>query len=191
MPAGLELRASENGGPGTLVGMAAVFDKLSEDMGFREIVAPGAFKRSLGDGADVRALREHDPARMLGRTSAGSLSLRETELGLEGTIRLPDTQEGRDTATLVKGGELSGMSIGFRTITDEWATVNEEQVRTLREVDLFDVSVVAFPAYPDTTIAKRSLAAVQAGWKAEADAREWQDREDRDRSELDAAAPVV
>jgi phage head maturation protease len=109
----------------------------------------------------------------------------------ENTIRLPDTQEGRDTATLVKGGELSGMSIGFRTITDEWATVNEEQVRTLREVDLFDVSVVAFPAYPDTTIAKRSLAAVQAGWRAEADAREWQDREDRDRSELDAAAPVV
>jgi len=154
----LELRQADDSDRPVLVGYAAVFNRKSEDLGgFREIVAPGAFRRSLENGADVRALIDHDPSLVLGRTKAGTLRLQEDDHGLRAEIVLPDTQYAADLLASIRRGDVDQMSFGFRTVSDEWRTEDGEPVRTLKEVELFDVSVVTYPAYPDTTVATRSL----------------------------------
>jgi hypothetical protein len=84
--------------PPRIVGHAAVFDQLSEKLGwgFREIIRPGAFTQTLKDKDDVRALVDHDPSKILGRTTAGTLDLREDKKGLAVDIDTPDTTVGRD-----------------------------------------------------------------------------------------------
>lgn len=153
-----ELRALDQGGERILEGYAAVFNSMSEDLGgFREIVAPGAFKRSLQGNPDVRALFNHDDNQVLGRTAAGTLTLVEDERGLKVRIALPDTQLGRDLYTLVKRGDINQMSFAFRTrkpTGDSW----KGNVRTLRDVDLVDTSVVTDPAYKATVVSARALA---------------------------------
>lgn len=170
-PLGLETRPVKHSirlkkGDGDLPvieGYAAVYDMWSEDLGgFREIIRPGAFTNSLQRGDDVRALIDHDSSRIIGRTKSGTLSIRDTRKGLRVEIRPPDTASGRDLVTSIKRGDLDGMSFAFRTVSDRWGTENEEAVRELLEADLRDVSVVAFPAYPQTEVALRSLAAFQA-----------------------------
>lgn len=150
---GLELR-QESGEPLKIRGYAAVFNSLSEGLWFRERILPGAFKNSLKN--DVRALVGHDSTQVLGRTPK-TLILREDEKGLYVEIQPPNTTLGHDTVESIKRGDVDQMSIGFYTVTDQWKTENKEDVRELIEVDLFDVSVVAFPAYKQTSASVRSL----------------------------------
>ncbi len=188
-----ELRVMEPEGesksPGTLTGYAAVFDTLSEklttDFGlpFYERIAQGAFAESLKRGDDVRAFIEHEGGlSTLGRNTAGTLVLKEDSHGLHATIVLPNTQAGRDVQELITRADLSQMSFGFKTPVggDEWFAGRHDGVdeRLLKRVGLFDVSVVALPAYPETDVqvAGRShedwverrsarLATVQSRWK--------------------------
>jgi len=157
----IERRRVGDAGVDTVYGHAAVFNTLSEDLGgFREKIKKGAFKRSLADGADVRALIEHTGGlAMIGRSTSDPATLRMKEdlVGLAVEIDLPDTTAGHDVSVLIDRGDLSQMSFGFRTVQDAWTTEGGEQVRTVSDVDLFDVSVVAYPAYPDTDVALRSL----------------------------------
>ncbi len=159
----VELRVEGEGDePKRLVGHAAVFNSLSEDLGgFRERVAPGAFAASLA-GDDIRALFNHDPNQVLGRNRAGTLKLAEDDTGLAIAITPPDTQAGRDLTVSIERGDVSQMSFGFRTLSDEWSMEDGDQVRTLKAVRLFDVSPVTFPAYPQTDVALRGLET----WKA-------------------------
>ena len=152
----LQIRGSDQGT--TIEGYAAVFNSLSEDLGgFREIISPGAFKRSLKAGADVRALVDHDPAKILGRNKAGTLSLREDDHGLHVRIKPPDTTAGRDTVESLRRGDVDQMSFAFSVVSDEWNTDDGQEVRTINDVDLHDVSIVTYAAYPDTSVAVRSL----------------------------------
>jgi len=159
-----ELRADRaEGKPTVLRGHAAVFDQLSEDLGgFREKIAPGAFASSLG--GDIRALVSHDPAKVIGRTKAGTLRLKEDSHGLAVENDLPETSFARDLVVSIERGVMTSMSFGFSTRKDHWEKINGEWVRTLLDVELFEVSAVGFPAYPqtDVTVAKRSLEAVEA-----------------------------
>lgn len=155
----VELRIEKrDDAPSKLIGYAAVFNKLSEKLlFFREKIAPGAFKKSLKSGDDVRALFNHDPNHVLGRSTSGTLNLKEDKKGLLSEINLPDTQLGRDLETLVDRGDITGMSFGFITVRDEWEhNEGEEDIRILKEVKLIDVSPVTYPAYPDTSVAVRS-----------------------------------
>lgn len=155
-----ELRITGGGDdkPKTIVGYAAVFNKLSEDLGgFREKISPGAFTATLEKDDDVRALIDHDTSKILGRNKSGTLKLEQNSKGLKATIKPADTQAGRDIMTSLERGDIDGMSFGFRTIEDKWETVKSEEIRTLLEVQLFDISVVTYPAYPDTSVAVRSL----------------------------------
>ena len=162
--AGIELRDGDGGEQPTIEGYAAVFDSPSEDLGgFTEVVLPGAFDRALSEGADVRALVDHDASRILGRSKSGTLSMAVDDTGLRVRITPPDTTAGRDVVESLRRGDLDGMSFGFVTREDEWRTVDGAARRDLIDVDLFDVSVVAFPAYPDTTVAVRSLGRWRAG----------------------------
>jgi HK97 family phage prohead protease len=161
---GLEVRAA-TGEPTRLVGYAAVFDELSENLGgFREKIAPGAFSKSLG--GDVRALFNHDPNIIMGRTVAKTLFLSEDQRGLRVEILPPDTTWARDVIASIERGDVDQMSFGFRTKKDDWEeNPKQELIRTLIEVDIFDVSPVVFPAYPQTDIAVRSMTAWQEAHK--------------------------
>lgn len=153
-----EIRA-ENSEKGRIIdGYAAVFDKLSENMGgFREKIAPGAFKKTIKK-ADIRALFDHDSKFVLGRNTSGTLKLSEDETGLRVQITPPAAQWADDLLRSMERGDINQMSFGFYTISDEWEDLNKSTpVRTLREVELFDVSVVTYPAYPDASVAIRGL----------------------------------
>lgn len=158
---GIEVRATE-GQSSKIVGYAAVFNSMSEDLGFREIVMPGAFDRALLEGQDVRALVNHDENQILGRTKSGTLRLSIDPKGLLAEITPPDTQAARDIMTSIKRGDLDGMSFAFRTLTDAWRTQDGQQIRELRDLDLVDVSVVAFPAYEATSVSARALEQAKA-----------------------------
>lgn len=154
----IEIRADKaSDGSLRLIGHAAVFNKKSEEIfGFREIVLPGAFRNSLKKD-DIRALWNHDPSFILGRNKAGTLRLKEDDVGLRTEIDLPDTQFARDLHQSVKRGDVDQMSFGFLTISDNWRKEDKITIRELVEVELFDVSPVTFPAYPQTDISARSF----------------------------------
>lgn len=100
----LEIRSEVKPGTiGTLYGYAAVFESKSQDFGgWREVIRKGSFTRSLKDLPDVRALYQHNPAAVLGRVGAKTLTLREDEHGLAIEIDLIDTQENRDVCASSK-----------------------------------------------------------------------------------------
>lgn len=165
-----ELRAVMADGVGVkIAGHAAKFDQLSEDLGgFRERIAPGAFAKSI-QSADIRALWNHDANIVLGRNKSGTLRLTEDLAGLAYEVDAPDTQLVRDMVLApIARGDVNQCSFGFRTISDKWAKVDGDWVRTLLEVDLFDVSPVTYPAYPQTEVALRSLHAAQGVGEAPA-----------------------
>lgn len=156
-----ETRTKDGGEPVTvLTGYAAVFDSLSEDLGgFREKIAPGAFKRSIKN-PNVMALIDHMPNKLLGSSATGRVTVSEDRRGLATEITPVMTSYARDLEALLDAGEKTKMSFGFRTVQDKWEKVDGEDIRTLLEVDVFDVSVVTNPAYPatDVSVARRSLA---------------------------------
>lgn len=173
---GLKVEGREEGKASKIVGYAAVFESESVDLGgFTERIAKGAFAGSLG--ADVRALWNHDPMHVLGRTKTGTLRLSEDERGLAIEIDPPDTQMARDVVTLIDRGDVSGMSFGFRTVKDNWAKVAGKWLRTLLEVELFDVSPVTFPAYPSTEVALRAAVDAKDGLEG---LKRAQDHEEQD-----------
>lgn len=144
-------------------GHAAVFGQRTwigpKRYGFWEEVAPGAFARALKED-DVRFLLEHDPRWILGRNTAGTLSLSEDKVGLAVSSEFPDTSYARDAAESIQRGDLSQMSFGFIPKEERIEELEDgDMLRVLTDVELWDVSVVAFPAYEGTDAALRSLEA--------------------------------
>ena len=154
---GVELR--EEGGTLTAVGYAAAFNRLSQNLGgFVERGAPATFRSRLNQ-SDVRALFNHEPDHLLGRSSTGTLRLSEDDHGLRYEVDLPATTLGRDVAELLRRGDISGSSFGFRTISDEWGETDDGYpLRTLTEVALRDGGPGTCPAYSSTEASLRSLA---------------------------------
>lgn len=151
----VEVRAAE-GGKVTIGGYAVLFGSHTViGDSYREVIARGAFAEAIK--GDVRALVDHDTGRVIGRTTAGTLRLAEDLTGLSVEIDLPDTTDGRDLAALIERGDISGMSFGFNVTKQTWDETGDLPTRTIEAVNLREVSVVAFPAYPDTSIALRSL----------------------------------
>lgn len=179
-----ELRA-EDGEKPKLIGYAAKFGKPSQrlwgwDGGFVEFIERGAFKKTLARGDDVRALKNHDSNLIFARSTNDTLKMSEDEVGLRVEISPPDTQTSRSVIEDVRAGLLTQMSFAFEMIServDHPKEKGESITRTLLEVNLFDVSVVAYPAYVDTEIAVRSIAlAVRGagfeGWESAARERQ-------------------
>jgi HK97 family phage prohead protease len=158
-----ELRFSptlEANDSGKLVGYAAVFNSRSHDLGgFVEVIAPDAFNRTLKEFPDVLALIEHDTNRVLARTTNGTLHIAPDAHGLRIEIDPADTSYARDYTTLVKRGDVAGMSFRFRPFAggDSWDRSGAIPVRTLKSVQLKEVSIVVDPAYPATEVSLRSL----------------------------------
>lgn len=155
-----ELRvAKSEDGTRTLSGYAAVFNSLSADMGgWREQILPGAFSKCLASNGDIVCLRDHNPSMILGRTTSGTLRVRQDEIGLHFECDLPDTTQANDLVTSLERGDINGCSFGFYCHDDNWHTTDDGiEVRDVIEADVFDCSVVTYPAYPATSVALRSL----------------------------------
>jgi HK97 family phage prohead protease len=143
-----------------LVGFAATYNSWSKDLGgFREQIKPGAFTRSIQEKADVKALFNHAPDHILGRTKSGTLTLQDTPRGLRFRCQLDkNSQKHQDVHAAVKRGDIDECSFAFTVPTggQSWTegmdpdTNQRTQLRTLTDVDLIDVSVVTYPAYNET-----------------------------------------
>jgi len=164
----IELRVTDDDNP-KITGYAAKFNKWSLDLGgFREKIDKGAFDEAMKI-SDVRALKNHDPNLLLGRSTSGTLRLNSNAVGLKFEIDPPDTSTGRDTVTEIKRKDITGCSFSFTTAEDDWKYLKDGSVeRTIIRVgELFDCGPVTFPAYPDTTVAARSLERVLGEHTAE------------------------
>jgi HK97 family phage prohead protease len=152
--------------PPVIEGYASVFNSNSLDLGgFIERVAAGAFTNTLIKNPDVRALIDHESGKILGRTKANTLRLSQDDNGLRVEIDPPDTSYATDLMASMDRGDVDQMSFGFSVVNQRWDDVNGQTICTLLEVDLDggDVSVVTFPAYPDTSAAIRELRMWQGG----------------------------
>ena len=162
-----ELRAVKGeGDAGTHIeGYASTFNQpytLSDWFGeIQEQVAPGTFGRAIAEKQDVRCLRNHNPDYLLGRTKSGTLQLSEDSKGLAYSCDPPKT----DTYTVesIERGDLDGSSFGFIVTKDTWEDERDDKgrliksMRTIQDVDLFDVGPVTYPANENATAAIRSL----------------------------------
>ncbi|SLN00236.1 prohead protease [Brachybacterium faecium] len=147
-------RDAEDGQSQTISGYASVFNSRTTLWeGFDEIVAPGAFTKTLKENGDVRCLFNHDWSKILGRTTAQTLRLTEDNHGLMFEVDLPNTSYANDLVESMQRGDINQCSFGF-WITEETTTWDANPVlRTINAVELFEVSVVSLPAYDDTEAA--------------------------------------
>jgi HK97 family phage prohead protease len=147
-----ELRTVDTDNGPVIEGYAAMFNTRSEDLGgFVEYIRPSAFTKTLKENPDIRALWAHDDSLVIGRTKSGTLEINEDEVGLKVRIQPPDTAQTRYFVESIRRGDVDGMSFGFRVLRDEWSQEEDGTARRdLLEVQLFEVSPVAFPAYPAT-----------------------------------------
>jgi HK97 family phage prohead protease len=152
----IELRDASEGQPLELLGYASTFDAPYEVDGMTETIARGAFARTLREKPDVFAFIGHDPNRVIARTTNGSLALAQDDHGLQVILRPIDTQDGRDAATLVRTGTIDSMSFGFLVKDDAIELRNGRMHREIREVELHEVSIVAFPANGNARISTRA-----------------------------------
>lgn len=170
-----ELRVEEDGTIRQISGYAAIFNTDSLPLGwgtFTERIAPGAFTDVLASkDLDVRALVNHDPNQVIGRSTAGTLALTENKRGLKVEITPPDTQIARDLLVSIKRGDIDQMSFAFRVGEETWEFSDDPETldkRTITKVaELLDVSPVTYPAYPDTSVGVKRQKEARAAHDAE------------------------
>jgi HK97 family phage prohead protease len=140
-------------------GTAAVFaPKRSSDLGgwFEEIDRHAFDKALASPSLDCVALWNHDTNHVLGRSTSGTLRLSTTAAGLQYEIDPPDTSTANDLIQLMERGDVHQSSFGFVCVKESWREENGIYIRTVLEAELFDVSPVTFPAYPDATSGYRA-----------------------------------
>lgn len=156
-----EFRAADDPDGRTLEGYAAVFNAwtdIRDNAGtYREQIAPGAFKRSLGQRTPVLQF-DHGQHPLIGSLPLGSVSvLREDRNGLFVRAKLSDNWLIEPVRDAIRDGGITGMSFRFKVIADEWGTDERGETRTIKEVELLELGPVVFPAYQQTSVAVRSL----------------------------------
>lgn len=165
LPAKIEVRSTEGEGESqtqTIGGYVVKFNQRSQLIWgeFYERVAKGAFSRSLSENV-IKAFWNHRSDFVLGSTKPGTLRLLEDEVGLSFEIDLPNNTWGNDAFESVRRGDVDGVSFGFyvRSNGDAWEYIKEEDVyiRTLLDINLFEVSPTPFPAYLDSEVDQRSI----------------------------------
>lgn len=156
----IDVRAAD-GEPPALSGYAALFNSETVIAGyFREQIAPGAFRDAIKTD-DVRALFNHDPNYVIGRTTNDTLTLVEDKQGLryDVTLDMNDPDAVRVHAK-VRSGLVTGSSFGFYVEEEKWQEPakgsTDLPLRTILKASLFDVSPVTYPAYDSTTVSARS-----------------------------------
>lgn len=156
-----EFRVSDDATP-TIYGYAAKFGVRSEDLGgWVEVLSPTCFDACLATNPDVRALFNHDPNLILGRTSAGTAKLTKDATGLAFEVIPPDTQAARDLIVSMRRKDINQSSFAFTCDNAVWSydEVSGLEIRTVLAATLYDVSPVTYPAYAQATSGVRCLPA--------------------------------
>ena len=149
---GAELRiAPAAGGLRTITGYASLFNSPSRDLGgFVETILPGAFTKTLKESPRVPLLRDHRSEQVLANTSAGTLEIAEDQRGLWFSATVdPQISYVADALRSIERGDLDGTSFSFRAHKDEWS--HDHTRRSVREAELFEITVPSMPAYSATT----------------------------------------
>lgn len=167
---------------GRFIGHASTWERYAigdpKRYGFLEQFDRRAFDRAIAEEQDVRYLVNHDPSSLLARTASSTMTLATDKRGLRVEATLADTSVGRDLRTLLERGDISHMSIGFVATSDRWESLKSgEELRTVLDVDLFDVSAVTFPANPSTDASLRS--AIDAAGFVEIRRQRWAAAQER------------
>lgn len=154
----IEIRESDNGKK-TITGYAVKWEMKSQPLGywyrFKEQFKKGAFTETITQD-DQRALWSHDTSKVLGRTKNDTLRLFEDDIGLRFELDLPDTTLGEDVYKTIKRGDVDGVSFGFKMVKEEWDESDPDNIiRSVTKAKLLEISPVAFPAYPDSTVSAR------------------------------------
>lgn len=139
----LQIKSVEEGDGRTIEGYGSVF--LNVDS-YKDIVAPGAFAKSLQSGRKVKMLYNHDSRSVCGVWD----EIVEDGNGLRVKGRLLNTPLGNEVKELVKAGAIDSLSIGYRTLDYDYNEITG--IRTIKEAQLFEVSIVTFPANEEATI---------------------------------------
>jgi len=153
-------RRQDDDAPDRLAGYGAVYYDGTPETEYElwtncvERIMPGAFDRAVRED-DVRGLFNHDRNLILGRVKAGTMRIKTDKRGLWYEIDVPDTQPGRDTATSVERGDVTGSSFSFYVKEVTWRDEGDLEIREINDVELFDTGPVTFPAYEGTTSAAR------------------------------------
>ena len=136
-------------------GYFAVFNSNYELWpGATESVADTAFDGALSD--DVRCLIDHETRLVLGRNKAGTLTLKVDARGLWGEVKInPKDQDAVNLYERVKRGDVDQCSFGFDILDEEFSQNGSDVHWTIKKVKLYEVSVVTFPAYKDTSVSAR------------------------------------
>ncbi len=157
------LRSKKGDKPG-IAGIASVYTQEYDAGYFIERIKPGAFSRALAESQDVRCLFNHDANNVLGRTKSGTLRLADSVEGLSYDCDTdPNTTVGRDVPAMIDRGDIDGCSFSFNVRKDTWQDEFDgsgrwvRSIRTIEDLDLFDVGPVTFPAYTDTSVKVRML----------------------------------
>ena len=156
-PVRTDFTVREDGDHPVIEGYFAVFNSMYEIApGMTESIAPEAFSKTLAN--DVRALINHDTTLVLGRTKAGTLTLREDTRGLWGHIDInPNDVDAMNLYERVKRGDVDQCSFGFEIRSEDTDILEDGSVHwTIRDVDLHEVSCCTFPAYEETSISARA-----------------------------------
>ena len=150
-----ELRAEDGEAP-RLEGYASVFSSRTDLGYFTEEIAPGAFSDVLDN--DVRALFNHSPDHVLGRTKAGTLRIAQDERGLRYSVDLnTDDPDAMTLLARVKRGDITGSSFSFTVAEDEWDYEQDPSHRKITRIGkLFDVAPVTYPAYSEAHVSARA-----------------------------------
>lgn len=153
---GTQFRAAETEGKKYIEGYFAVFGSTYELWpGATESIDPGAFDGALDD--DIRALINHDTTLVLGRTKAGTLELKVDQKGLWGRAEINEKdQDAMNLCARVERGDVDQCSFGFDILEEDTKYNEDGSVHwTIKRVKLYEVSVVTFPAYEDTSVQAR------------------------------------
>jgi HK97 family phage prohead protease len=153
-----ELRVQTDASGSRSVVGSVPYNKASSGLPWVESIAPGAFRSALKPGADVLLLRDHDVSNLMGRTTAATLVLTDTPTALNFRCILPNTTQAADLIESMSRGDLNGVSFGMIVTTDKWADDGRGVLtRTISALDLFEISVCSFAAYPDASASLRSV----------------------------------
>src|SRR5690625_2307500 len=152
----LQTRSDEDSSKKVLEGYFSVFNSETELFpGAFEEIAPGAFDNTLSN--DIRALVNHDTGFVLGRNKSNTLELKVDSRGLWGSIKINENDsDAMNLYERVKRGDVDQCSFGFNILKEDTDYRDDGSIKwTIREIDLHEVSIVTFPAYPETSVQAR------------------------------------
>ncbi|KAB2454976.1 HK97 family phage prohead protease [Bacillus sp. CH126_4D] len=178
LPMAIEVReVNEDEGKRTISGLIKYNNESAEMRDwwgdtFVEEIAEGAFDESL-KVRDVVGLWSHDTSQVLGNTKSKTLRIENDKKELRFELDIPNTTVGNDAWELIKRGDVDGVSFGMKVTKDKWSSEERENgklyKRSILNAELYEISPVAFPAYPTNEVSVRSLDDFKAGEKRVAD----------------------